>query len=467
MITEHLENGVLKFPEALEGVPVKDRFLVETYMKVMQPVHAFYLEQKRLGFYDGLTKDESLPDGSDSPYTIIRRSEGVYKSFKYTELEPFNRLLKLTASRMGDVVKVAEETEDSERGLIEATLRPLAQAIRDGDFQRATTIILNTRTVPRYHFYVGLLDRYLDPDRGVKFAMQAWLQSGDEKQERNLNDVAQQVLRQKGSRVPLRLLVGDMLAAAGLAADRPWSGNTIPSEDSIRSQVGADSYIFIKNMDEKVEQNLKPAMSKRIPQVKQIPGWEYSIFRAAHLGVTGHEAGHSQIAFDSDAVTLLGGKYMAVKELMSEVFGCPAVAKLPRTMVSLSQSKLIIARSLDQWREYIEEYEDEADPYKKIIVQPYAQAGEWRTNYQERGKGIRVNSDNGGIEILDWDRVVELDEQLSQELRTMVINEWYERGFLERFVSLNSSIPRSYLHQSPKIFMEQELVDDSSLQYSA
>lgn len=448
MVTERTESGVLRFPEAIQKIPERDHPLVEALIGVLGPVHLFYLRQKGQGFYGSLPATEPLPPGGDSPYTIIKGTQGEYRSFRYTEVEPFNRLLRRIARGMEDAVKIAEETQDPEQGLIGDILRSQAQFFKTGDFERATISGLNTRRIPRYHLYVGLLDRYLDPDRGIKLAMQGWLQSRDDAHQINLNNITRQILREQGHTGTLRLLVGDMLAAAGMAADRPWAGNTVPSEDGIRGQVGADAYIFINNMDHRVETNLVPATRKYMPQVTQISGWEEAMPKATYIGITAHETGHAQMPFNEQTASLLGGRYMAIKELMSEEFGLTAVVRLPRGMIPASLRQLIIARSLVQWRSFIAEYEVETDPDKKIILLPYALAGEWRLNAQERGGGIKIN-DDGVMEVEDWERVVEIDGQIYQELNSAIINERFQRGFVSRFVGLNSRVPRSYFTHNP------------------
>src|SRR3989344_5698845 len=93
----------------------------------------------------------------------------------------------------------------------------------------------NTRQIPRYSLFVGLLDRYLDP-RGLKLVMQGWLQRIDPDQNRYFNDLARQITRNPV--LEFRVIYGDMLAAGGMTADKAWSGNTVPSEDNIRRQVG-------------------------------------------------------------------------------------------------------------------------------------------------------------------------------------------------------------------------------------
>lgn len=449
MVTERSGSGVLRFPEEIKRVPERDQVLVEAYIRVLEPIHAFYLAQKRDGFYEELPTTDLLPKDGDSPYTIIKRDpQGIFSAAEYRDVHPYKGFLRQIAVKMTEVVDVANENNDPEKGLIRDVLGSQAQAFRDGNFEGVIISSLNTRATPRYPFFVGLLDRYLDTERGIKFAMQGWLQSRDEVRYGYLDYIAQQILSKRGSQRPLRVFAGDMLAAGGMAADRPWGGNTIPSEDSIRNQVGADVYVFINNLNERVRTKLVPATRKYLPQVAQIPGWEEKMPKATYLGITGHEAGHSQIPFDDKTPSLLGGRYMAIKELMSELSGLTRVVRLQRDILSSSHRQLIIARSLVQWRSYIDEYVAEQDPDKKTIGLHYALAGEWRLNAQERELGIKVNED-GAMVVEDWDKVVETDGQLLQEMNSMLRNEKYQRGFVDRFVRFNSRYPRSYFPHNP------------------
>lgn len=449
MVTERLGSGILRFPDAIQKVPERDFDLVDAYIKVLEPVHAFYLAQKAIGFYGGLPAMAVLPKDGNSPYTIVRQVyPGEYRADRYSAINQFSRLLRQIATRMEDVVTVAQQINDPEKSFIEDILRPQAQALRNGDFERATISSLNTRKTPRYPFYVGLLDRYLDPDRGIKLAMQGWLQLRDDVQHEHLNAIADQILKEQGQNMRLRVFAGEMLAVAGMGVDHPWSGNTVPSEDSIRSQVGADAFVFINNMNLRVKDTLIPAARRYLPQVSQIPGWEESMPRATYIGITGHESGHAQIPFDEQTPALLGERYMAIKELMSEVSGLTGVAKLPRNLISPSLRQLIIARSIVQWRSFIDEYLEETDRDKKTILLPYALAGEWMLNTQEREGGIKVNPDST-MEVENWGRIVQIDEMLNQELDIMLSHERYQKGFVDRFIRFNSRFPRSYFPHNP------------------
>ncbi|MBI2334426.1 hypothetical protein HYU96_01360 [Candidatus Daviesbacteria bacterium] len=440
MATERVNNCARKFEGALRLVPDQDKVLVDALIRPLESATAFFRAQRAEGFYGSLTLGDDLPENGDSPHTIIR-SNGEDRVYGYREIEPYRRYLRDIARRMEDAVGVANDINDPEKDLIEASLRPRALALREGKFTEAMILGLNTRLNPRYHLFVGLLDRYLDP-RGLKLVMQGWLQRVRPEENRYFNDLAHQITR---SNIPgFRVIYGDMLAAGGMTVDKSWNGNTIPSEDDIRKQVGADSYLFSNNMDESTKEVDIPAVRLYIPQVVQVSDWEETMLRAKKKAFTAHETGHAEMPFDGETIKLLGGRYMAIKELLAELFAVTEIAKLPRSVISFSMKQLIYARSLAVWRNGIDKYLQETDPDKKAILEHYAWAGVWRTNHQEREGGVRM-SENGMMSVPDWDRFVELDGDLSRELLSAINHERYERGFVDRVIGFNSRIPREYI----------------------
>lgn len=441
MATERTNYFARRFNSALQVVPEEDRALVDALIRPLEPATAFFRAQRAEGFYGGLTPDDSLPVNGDSAYTIIRSNDDGHTVCKYGEIEPYRGFLRDMARRMDDAIGVALDTHDPEKDLIEATLRPRVLALREGKFAEAMILGLNIRSIPRYHLFVGLLDRYLDP-RGLKLVMQGWLQRVNFDQNQHYNDLARQILER--SVTGFRVIYGDMLAAGGMTVDKSWSGNTIPSEDGIRRQVGADSYVFPNNMDESTRQVDIPAVRLYVPQVTQQSGWGETMLRAKRIGITAHESGHAEIPFNEDTIKLLGGRYMAIKELLAELFAVIGVAKLPRSVLNPLMKQAIYARSLAVWRYYIDKYHQEIEPDKRAVLEHYAWAGVWRINYQVRAGGVMIG-ENGTMEVPDWDRFVDLDTQLRQELLSAIANERYQRGFVDRVIQLNSQNPRVYL----------------------
>lgn len=439
---ERINHFAKRFELVLNAIPDGDRKLVEALIRPLEPATAFFRAQVTEGLYGGLGPGDDLPKDGDSPYTVIgNNGGGKYRAYRYEEIEPYKRYLKEIARGMDDVIGVAIDTHDPEKDLFEATLKSRAQALRQGKFAEAMILGLNTRLTPRYQLFVGLLDRYLDP-RGLKLAMQGWLQRVDPEQNRHYNDLARQITRSPISK--FRVIYGDMLAAGGMTVDSSWSGNTVPSEDDLRNQVGADSYVFPNNMDRSTKDTDIPAVRHYVPQVAQVYSWTETMLRAKRIAITAHETGHAVIPFNEETIKLLGGRYMAIKELLAELFAVTEIAKLPRSVISSAMKELIYARSLARWRFYVDEYYQETDPNKKAILGHYACAGVWRTNYQERRGGIRIN-ENGIMTVLDWGRFVEQDGSLLHELYSTINNERYQRGFVDRFIELNSQSPRDYM----------------------
>lgn len=432
---------VRRIEPAFSTIPPQDVALVEAYMRTLEPVTAFFRAQREEGFYGNLTSDDNLPPDGHSPYTLIR-SNGENKAYKYGEVEPYRRYLREISRRMQDIIGVANERNDPEKSLIEASLKPRAQALKDGNFAEAMMIGLgNSRLTTRYSLFIGLLDRYLDP-RGLKLVMQGWLQRLDPVQNGHFNDLSHQIAGRLNPK--FRVIYGDMLAAGGMTADKLWSGNTVPSEDDIRMSVGADSYVFSNNMDKSTQEVDIPAIQLYLPQVTRIPNWEDAIFNAKRVGVVAHETGHAEMPFDEKTIGTLGSRYMAIKELMAELFATTRISGLSANLVSRSLKQFICARSLATWRYYSDQYNAETEPDRKAILRHYAMAGVWRTNYQERGGGIKVNEE-GKMEVLDWDKIVEQDKNLYQEFLRAIVNEEEQSGFIDLIVQLNSRLPRVYL----------------------
>lgn len=431
---------VRRFEPVLGAVPDQDKALVEALIRPLEPATAFFRAQRAEGFYGGLTLRDDLPLNGDSPYTVIR-SNGEHRVYGYGEVEPYRKYLRDIARRMEDAIGVAIDIHDPEKDIFEATLKPMSQALKEGDFARAMILSLNTRLTPRYDLAVGLLDRYLDP-RGLKLVMQGWLQRIDPEQNRYFNDLAHQLLRNPVTN--FRVVFGDMLAAGGMTIEKPWVGNTRPSEDGIRRKVGADSHVFPNNLEAISREIVRPAVRRYLPQVTRSSGWEESIDRAATINAVAHETGHAQLPFDEETINILGGRYMSIKELMAELLGVIKIARLPRSVVHFSLKQMVEAYSLARWRSRIDEYLQEEDPDKRVIAGHYALAGAWRMNSQEREGGIRVNADDT-IEVPDWERFEELDSQFYQELFSAVRNERAQPGFVEALIGLNSRVPRVYI----------------------
>lgn len=460
-------SGVVTFPD-LEGTTASFQGeLTNRYLAVLDEVQAFYLLQKGKGFYPAdLKHGEKMFEDALSPYTVVRRDgENNLISRKYTDIEPFNRRLAAISRRMQSAVDLTQTTLVTDANLIIDTLRPQVQAVKEGNFAGMMVNRLNSRLTPQLELLVVLLDRYLDVEYGAKLAMQGFLMERNDSLTSRFSEITQAIGIDSQKH---RVVAVDALAFAGLATDRIWSGNTLPSEDDFRASLGSLNLIFINNMRARAEDEFKKPVLKYTPQVKEIPGWESRFPEAVEVNTLLHEIGHSQIEFDGQTVVDLGSNYVTFKEGLAEVHGREDIWRVPARLIDNDLKKLAIARSFAHWRGLIDAYEAETEPVKKAVLRAYAEPGEWFLNYHERRpfaeRGLKVNHDNGVIQILDWDYVKRGDIALLAAIYEAVRNERDLNGAVKYFRGINSH-PVKYMRrcnphsgnpQSQKSFLAQQ-----------
>lgn len=448
-------SRILVAEDALSELPDRERRLVEEYyLPILEAGQPFYEAQKKYGFYPpDLSSHEALSGDGLSPYTLVRRVEdGRLRVLRYTdsdpETKPFRSSLKCVAAKIDQAIDYARSSDFPQSYLIRDVLAPQAEALRRGDFEGAMITRLNAYSTPDIEVGFWLLDRYLDRLHGAKFAGQGWIITRD----RVLTDAYNGVtnLIAEGSNHPHRVVAGDVIAYGGLAADRKWSANTLPSEDHLRTQFGSVGFIFRNRISDRVEADIKPGIRTYVPQITSIPNWERMTQRAAELAIVLHENGHSKILFETETVKILGGFYTPFKEMLSDAYGRVDGGKLPNSYASTAMRQLILTVLLSLGRIDIDDYHKETDPHKKQILYAYAQAAEWMFNFQERNEGLKVNSDNGVITVTDWDTLIKNDANLLGAAYDAIRGEGYLKGSVSRFARLNSRFPRRYLEDTSR-----------------
>ncbi|MBI2021266.1 hypothetical protein HYS93_00070 [Candidatus Daviesbacteria bacterium] len=448
------EVEIVIFDEVLDRIPRARLPLVESGLRHLKLGQAFYQAQKAHGFYPDpkIVSDAEILKASRSdsavlsPYTLVEQGQdGPIHAVSYIDRPPFKRYLKEIAGGVCDYINVAREIGLNPRDLaiIEASLRPQADAIKEGDFRRAMTSRLLTQQYTQPDLFFGLLDRYLDERFNAKFAYQGWLVFGDREKTERVTKMVEMALRRTNGRGSHRVLVGNAVAMAGLATERIWQGNTIPSEDDLRT-IGSISYVFWNTFEQKFEEVRRPALEYYFPRVGQSPRWEDRYKNAAYLNLVMHEAvGHSSIDFDERAADYLKGYYVTLKELMAEVFGQEAVLGMPTSVIDTATKKAIIENSLASFRTYIEGYLKQKDPAKKAVAKAYAQAGAIMINYYQRN-GVLEVSENGQMNIEDLDEFANKARQFAYVLRDLTHLERTMSGGVERFVKFHIASPNDF-----------------------
>lgn len=459
---ERTEAGLATYPRALQGLTTEQATLFSGnrdfggYQTVLLGIEGWYAALEKEGIWpEGATKAEILEAADKNPqiidaYTKVRRSGRGFYPRPYNDIKPYSEMLPQIASEIKKVAKWARDNRVYQAYFIEQSLIPQAQALIDCDFQRARIHHLNIDQLPELEMVTGLIDRYPDRLLGVKFVPQGWVIKRNNVLTGTYNEIIQAVTGSMGRREGAprhRVIAGDAIAFAGLAARKPWSGNTLPSEDSLRRNVGSLSYVFVNVLDEKFEGALKPAIEKYTPFVTEIDGWEEKAKRAARINLILHEGwGHSYVRFDADTESDLQEDYMALKELMCEVAAQDGVFRVPPRLLNRDMKLIVIGNSFAWSRDDIDEYNKKAldDPDRQPL-EAYARAWEMMNNWYERRRCIRVNPDNGCIMIEDFDSFAECNRQFGYALLEYVQSEGEQEGSIEAFIRLNSTHPRTYI----------------------
>lgn len=410
MSLQQLENGILIDHEAIDrslsGLPGKQATalskVIGGYIDVAGDVHHLYNLQKQEGFYPSdmtaeeiksaveLETDPLVKEALMSPYTLVRRKKILWynidglQAVDYRNESPFKDVIQSMKGKMYRVSGLAKNPDLGPRGdLIVNSLEPQIRALEGGGFWAARVAHLNTRLSPPDEFVLGLFDRYADHLLGWKFAWNAMANARDDGLTDYYNKMLAIALKAAKGLGFHRAVVGDATILAGQIAEYKFSGNTLPSEDPLRRNLGSIPYIFPNVFGEKLETKIIPALEKHIPDATLIPGWRRMIKRAGIADLVLHEGfGHSQVDFGEETLREFEGEAMTVKELACEILAHQGILSLPRSIMGNAVKHLAIAVSL-AWACYDIEKGTET----------YARAGQEMIKYYQNQGCLRVIGD--------------------------------------------------------------------------
>lgn len=444
------ENGILKYPEVMDKLSNKFLPLVENYcLPILEKVHELFKIQEQSGFYPPrMNKEMFLAAASKnptllSPYKLVRwhrfglpglsLKEEKLQAVDYTEDAATKKTAAEIMSRMEEMMSYIQSQDLPQRKLMAASLAPQIKAWKLGKFEEAMFEHINMRHLPNLNLLALLFDRYLDP-WGIHYAAQGWVLNRNNDLTEDYNRILKGVLSGSGEEEKHRVVVGDALAFAGLAARRGgWSGNTLPSEDSLRKDIGSTSYIFYDHFCRRFERDFKPALLKYTPEVAKIEGWQYKAKRAGIISLILHESyGHTQIPFDETTIEILQEDYAAEKERACDILTHAVVLDLPNRLASDEIKRLVVDFSLAWGGVDNEDYLKETDPIKKQTLEAYAKAATGIQNYYGCRGDIRVN-DKGEITILDLNSLKQSAKLFKYGLEQAMKDERNQRGSLRKF----------------------------------
>lgn len=460
------ERSFKIYNNAKAKVPEHSIVLVGEYEKVLRAVSRLFDLQEQHGFYFGdFTRDDLMMAARMhpellSPYKLVRKRGGGrfhpfgngYKAIDYKDEAPYRGKISEIVRALEDAKKYVEDEKPPQSILIKDSLDPQLLAWREARFEQARKTHINMHNLPTLELVTGLFDKYKDP-WGIKHSAQGWLIYRNNGLTGDYNGMVQRALMGTGEEFKNRIVVGDAVAFAGLAALKEWKGNALPSEDELRKEIGSISYIFDNVIDIKFRRGIKEALLEYAPQVQNIKGWERLARKAMAIILALHEGvGHPLVGFNSNTKQfvkyddqLLGGNYVYVKELESETRGQKAALGLPKRRLSEDKKRMVILTSLVWLRLDIDEYLQETDPEKKKVSLVYAQIGNMILNRLERGGGIKINKDNGQIDIVNLNIIEETTGKYLDEIREAVLEEKTQEGRVGKLIQLDTNNPTNYL----------------------
>lgn len=461
------DQAKAKIPEQL--IPV-----MEGYERVLRGVSCLFYKQIEHRFYFGnFTRDELVAAAQEyprllSPYTLVKKKEGInplsllsklgllskFDAVDYKDEPTYRSSVLKIARALEDLEKYVEDEKPPQWRLILATLKPQDLSWRNAQFEQAREQHINTRNSPDLELVTGLFDKYKDV-WGLKYSAQAWALNLD----RDLTDYYSKLVRiaLRGTRQEYRNQVraGDAVGFAGLAALKEWNGNSLPSEDELRREIGSISYIFNNVMEANFTRKMRQAFLKYAPQVQEIGGWEVLAKKAMAINLAFHEGvGHPLVGFNRHVNRfvkyddeLLGENYVYIKELESETRAQRAVLDLPKKDLASDPKKaedlkrMVMLTSLVWARLRIDDYLSEPNPEKKQVSQVYACIGTMGLNRLARNNGISVNPDNNQINIINLDQMRQTIGEYLDEIRETALEEVTTGGKVRELIQRDTTGP--------------------------
>jgi hypothetical protein len=440
------ESTITRYEDAIREADPIYSGLIERYFRIHEQGQRIYLAQQKQGFVpDNLTKEEidqlKIEPSLRSPYQLKRRDEkGKLYSVDYKEVSPFKSQLPEMARLIDDAARFAMLESLPDAYLIEATLRPQSQALRDGNFERAMLARLNTIYGPTYESYFGLLDRYKDLTFNLHYSFQGLGIKKNQQLTIEIDQIGQEGLDRTSKylslrvEVPHRVVAGDIFVFSGLAAESDWGGNTLPSEDRLRNNKGSLSYLNVNVLENRFVRYGRKYTEEHIPELTQSRGWEERAKRAQLINYALHEiVGHGLAMFNEDAEDYLRDKYTPLKELEAELLSFIATITLSSNLADANMKRAVIGGSLAGWMKDIKESNGTYHITAKLLL-----------NSLESKGAITVNEDNWEIRIGDLQKIMEASRDILTVLNHNISTERRFPGEVERFVQIYTENPKTY-----------------------
>lgn len=334
-------DTIRRFPVDLRALSSNDRSVLEKLIKAAELIAPLYRKQKNpkypgANFYSsGATREEIERAGKSnpeilSPYTFVKRDvSGELIAVPYRV--KFQKELRNAAALLK---KAAALTQDKR---FRVYLKAKADDFLVDNYDRSNILWLKTEKF-RIGFIIGPFDRYIDKLFFQKRAYMAWVGVLDENKTREMERFKTVLLASERKYLPgakqvkvskVNIRVEDTILFSGLAADFPFTGNTLPSSADLHlhKKYGSIFTIFKPVVRERFSRWLYPTFQNLFSnEIRQRYSREELEAMFLKLSVV-HHACHSLMRY-KDVVSRLGGYFPYFDELYTDLLGIKGCSTL-------------------------------------------------------------------------------------------------------------------------------------------
>lgn len=391
-------SGVVIFPDILDKFPPNLR---DKHLLVQERVHQGYLKQKEVGFYPPDMAEQEWEEALRRNPNLAANNTLVRRKWWDSRLEAVSYRssgfrFDYIADGLMDMQRVLELSDENltEKSLVERQIKILANGFRTGDTDRAMEDYLNLRRHPKYGIWCGFLDRLLDKDRNLKFALQGWSTEQDEDLSQSFNLWSRLVLRGVNRSGYSDFLFSNVAIQSGLATERIWQANTQPSQPQIAERVGHLINFFDNVSAWKTARDMEPRLKLVTPEEMLDRIRRETLDRVRRAVIAGHEVGHAAQIIPNQTDRRLGRWYQVMREMYADAFGTWSIIKHPTIIISQSQLPKALYFDLARSKALIDEHIENirSGNVKEDITNPYPYAVSTKINTLLAEKAISRNS---------------------------------------------------------------------------
>ncbi len=452
-------SGIVLFPRVLDRYPAELR---DRHLDAMEVLQEAYIRQKSVS--TDMTEGEFAAALKQDPrlglsYYMARRAQdsplvsaGLAKfldpdklvAVAYPEDPGFGRIYNRMAGALKAIEPPAAQLEDASLAMLELEILQRGFSDRRPDsLHNSMGAYLNLRAHPKFSLWAGLLDRYNNPNT---FAFQAWSTEQDRWMSEEISHWASGVLKSvrrevDEDRFAQAFVVGNAGIYAGLAAEKIWQGNTMPSDPEQAEVVGHKIMLFENVAAWKTQKYVVPILDKIVPQeVRDSENWQLD--RARRAIIAGHEVGHAAQRIPQGAPLGIGKWYQTLREGYADAFGLWSVLSYPQHIIRPAELPTAFYYDMARMLYYVEGY-TQAGTHFGDVSHPYSYSGAMKLNTLLSEGVIGRNSD-GTMEYSDFAHVRRSMKNYQGEVDE--VNESRDSVRAEEFVHRKVSEPVDYLH---------------------